>query len=339
MASRAQYISAFLMSVAFTAALIVVHPSAASALTTAPAAKQGLEISPSIININASKGGAYSVTIKITNVTIQNQTYYTSTKDFTNKDESGTPNILLDSTLPDTASIRTWVSTNAKITLKPGEVETLMVNINVPSGAEAGGHYGALLFSGTAPTPENAGVALAASAGALLLVKVDGNITEKASLASFYTAPTSTDNQSSFFEKAPITFVTRVKDEGNIHLQPSGQILVHDMFGKVVSTITVNSDKANVLPNSIRRFDTILTSSWMFGHYTADLQLGYGTHGQVLTDTIDFWVIPYKIVLVVLLVLISVVYILVRMVKVYNRRIIAKAIQKHEKNQSNNSKK
>jgi hypothetical protein len=111
------------------------------------------------------------------------------------------------------------------------------------------------------------------------------------------------------------------------------------MFGNVTSTIAVNSDKANVLPNSIRRFDTTLSSSWMFGYYTADLQLGYGTHGQVLTDTISFWVIPYKIILVALLVVISVIFVLVRMVKVYNKRIIAKAIQKHEKTTSNHSKK
>lgn len=338
MASRAKYLSIFLMSAAFTAALIVVHPAWASAVTAAPA-KQGLEISPSIINLNGVKGGNYVVNVKVSNVTIDTQTYYTSVKDFTNKDESGAPSILATSNLPDTASIRTWVSTNSKVVLKPGEVETLVVNVTIPSNAEAGGHYGALLFSGTAPTPASVGLALSASAGALFLVKVDGTITEQASLASFYTAPTSTDNQSSFFEKAPITFVTRVKDEGNIHLQPSGQILVHDMFGNLVSTTSVNSDKANVLPNSIRRFDTTMASSWMFGRYTADLQLGYGSHGQVLTDTISFWVIPYKIVLVVLLAIITVIFVLVRMVKVYNRRIIAKAIQKHEKNNSNHSKK
>lgn len=337
MASRAKYISIFLMSVALTAALIVVKPVSAQSATPTP--KQGLQISPTLIQMNAAKGNSYTVSVKVTNVTVQTQTYYTSVDDFTSKDESGTPNILLDSSLPDTASIRTWVSTLSQFTLASEQAKTLTVQVNVPGNAESGGHYGALIFSGTAPTPQSAGLALSASAGALFLIKVDGAINEQATLASFYAAPSSGDNQSIFFEKAPITFVTRVKNSGNVHLQPSGQILVHDMFGNLTATIPVNDQKANVLPNSIRRFDVTMNSGWLFGHYTADLALGYGSNGQAITATIGFWVIPYKIVGAVLLVLVTVIFILVRLVKVYNKRIITKAIQKHEKNKSSHSNK
>lgn len=173
----------------------------------------------------------------------------------------------------------------------------------------------------------------------LFLVRVDGVIDEKATVASFTTASTTDDKQSSFFEKAPLKFVTRIKNEGNVHIQPSGQIEVRDMFGNPVKTIKVNEQKANVLPNSIRRFDSTLDTGWMFGHYTADVTLGYGTHGQVVTGTTDFWVIPYKIVAVILIVLITLIFILVRGVKVYNKRIIKKAIQKHDKNNSPYTKK
>jgi len=339
MASRAKYIAVFLMSVALTAALIVVKPGSASALVATPPAKEGLQISPALIQIDGAKGNSYTVSVKVTNVTVQTQTYYTSVNDFTSKDESGTPNILTSDSLPDTASIRTWVSTLSQFTLASEQSKTLTVNVNIPGNAESGGHYGALLFSGTAPTPQNAGVALAASAGALFLVKVDGAINEQASLAGFYAAPNSGSNPSSFFEKAPITFVTRVKNSGNIHLQPSGQILVHDMFGNLTATIPVNDQKANVLPDSIRRFDVTMNSGWLFGHYTADLALGYGTTGQAITATISFWVIPYKIVGAVLLALATIIFILVRLVKVYNKRIIAKAIQKHEKNKTSHSNK
>jgi len=317
------------MSVAIVATLITVHPNLANAETTPPA-KEGLQIGPSLINLDGVRGKTYKVSVKVTNVTVDDQTYYTSVEDFTNKDESGTPNILLDSTLPDTVSIRSWVSTDPQINLKPGEVDTLTVNITIPSNAEAGGHYGALLFSGTASTPQSAGVAQSASAAALFLVTVEGTINESATLASFYTAPTSNDNESSFFEKTPITFVTRIKNDGNVHTQPSGHILIHDMFGNLTATLAVNDQKANVLPGSVRRFDMTLANSFLFGYYTADLGLSYGIHGQAITSTISFWVIPYKLVAVVLIAAATVIYILIRLVKVYNKHIITKAIQKND---------
>jgi hypothetical protein len=336
----AKYIPIFLLSVATVATLIGVSGHTASAETVVTTnAKEGLQVSPVIVDLRASKGKSYTVPIKLTNVTKEDHTYYSVVNDFTSKDETGTPRVEFDSVLPETASIRTWVSAPARVTVKSGEAVTIDAVINVPFNAEAGGHYGTLRFSGTAPQQQATGVALTASTGMLFLIRVDGAIVEKASVASFATANTADDKQLSFFEKAPLKFITRIKNEGNVHIQPVGQIDIHDMFGNLVKTLKVNEQKANVLPNSIRRFDSTLDTGWMFGHYTADLAFGYGSNGQALTATTDFWVIPYKIVAVVLIALITLIFILVRVVKVYNKRIITKAIQKHDKNNSNYTKK
>jgi hypothetical protein len=195
--------------------------------------------------------------------------------------------------------------------------------VNVPSDAEPGGHYGVLRFSGRAPDLENTGVGLSASTGMLMLIRVAGDVKESASLAEFFTA--SEGNQTSLFESSPIGFVTRIKNDGNIHVKPVGLIEVRDAFGNSVSTVTVNDTKSNVLPGSIRRFEGSIKQDWMFGMYTADLTLGYGTTGQALTNTITFWVIPYKLILTVLIGLITLVFIASRLIKVYNKRIIAKA--------------
>lgn len=338
MTSRAKYLPIFLMSVAAIATLIGLSSRSVSAQTNVSGAVEGLQISPVIIELNAQKGGTYTVPVKLTNVTSQDHTYYSAVNDFTSQDETGSPRILLTSTLPDTASIISWVSTAKQITIKSGQSETLNVQINVPSAAEAGGHYGTLRFSGVAPTPQSAGIGLSASTGMLFLVRVDGTIVEKASVASF-TSATTDDKATSFFEKAPLNLAVRIKNEGNVHIKPFGQIVVHDIFGGLVATLPVNNQKSNILPNSIRRFDVKLDNSWLFGHYTADLALGYGTSGQAITATTDFWVIPYKIVLVLLLALATVIFILVRIVKVYNKRIITKAIQKHDQKTSHHTKK
>lgn len=302
-------------------------------------AKDGLQISPVLVDMNADKGKSYNVSVKVTNVTTQDHTYYSIVNDFAAKDETGNPSVLFDSTLPPEISVRTWISTVPQVTVKSGDSVTLDVRINVPQSAESGGHYGVLRFSSNAPQAGGNGVAIAASTGMLFLIKVAGATTEQASLASFFSANSPSDQQTSFFEKSPISFVTRIKNEGNVHLQPTGQIQIHDMFGGLVSTIAVNDQKSNVLPNSIRHFDSTLDTSWLFGLYTADLAVGYGTHGQAITDTISFWVIPYKIVIAALLGISTLIFVLVQMIKVYNRRIIANAIQKNEQTDKKTSKK
>ncbi len=270
--------------------------------------------------------------MNVTNVTLTKLVYSTSVNDFKAKDETGTPQILLDSTLPPTASIVSWVSTDSQFTLDSHQSKKVTAQIMVPINAEAGGHYGVLRFSGHAPDLSGTGVGLSASAGALILIRVAGDITESANLASFYTA--NNGNQTSFFETPPIDFVTRIKNDGNIHVKPTGQVAVTDMFGNLVTTVPVNASESNVLPNSIRRFDDTYNSNWMIGMYTANLTLSYGTHGKAITNTITFWVIPYKLLLVCLLVLATLVFIASRLIKVYNRHIIAKA-KNHENSPKN----
>lgn len=170
-----------------------------------------------------------------------------------------------------------------------------------------------------------------------MLVRVDGAITEKASLASFYTELNG--KQSPFFENSPIKFVTRIKNDGNVHVKPFGNIEIRDMFGNTVKTITVNPDKSNILPQSIRRFESQFDKPWMIGVYTADLTLGYGTTGQAITNSIKFWVIPYKIILAVLLSIITIVYIFSRLIKVYNKRITEKVKNEIAKENKNKVKK
>ncbi len=294
-------------------------------------AAQGIEISPALVELNAAPGKTYNITLKLTNVTASDLVYSSSVDDFNAADESGSPHIILNSQLPETASIRTWLATVPEFALKTRQPKVITSKITIPANAEPGGHYGVLRFSGRAPELKDTGVGLSASAGVLILIRVDGTVVEKASLASFFSAQN--DKQSSFFEAGPVKFVTRIKNEGNIHLKPVGSVELRDMFGGIVSTMPVNGDKSNVLPKSIRRFEAQYNNTWMIGRYTADLTLGYGTTGQAITNTISFWVIPYKLILASLFILATVVYILKRLIKVYNRRIIAKS--KNEKTTKN----
>jgi len=294
-----------------------------SGQASSASAAQGIQISPALVELNALPGKTYTVTLNITNVTGLDLVYSSSVDDFNAKDESGSPQILLDSTLPETASIKTWVSSIDQFGLTTRQSKVITAQVSVPVDAEPGGHYGVIRFSGRAPEVTDTGVGLAASAGVLMLIRVDGDITENAQVSSFFTARNG--DQSSFFETSPITFVTRIQNQGNIHVKPVGSIEIRDMFGGLVKTLPVNDEKSNVLPDSIRRFEAVYDSQWMIGRYTANLTLGYGTTGQALTSTINFWVIPYKIILIALLVLVTIIFILRAVLRSYKKRIIAES--------------
>ena len=310
---------------------VLAVPLTAQAQST-DGASQGLEISPALVELNAEPGKTYTLKIKVTNVTVTKLTYTTEINDFTSQGEAGSPRVLIDSTLPASASVTGWISALSGFTLDTRQSRTIEAAVSVPANAEPGGHYGVIRFSGRAPTLEDSGVGLSASAGMLVLIRVAGDITESASIAEFFAAKDG--KQTSLFETAPIQFVTRIKNDGNIHVKPVGNIEVIDMFGNLVATESVNGDtKSNVLPNSIRRFETTLQpDGWMIGAYTANLTLGYGTTGQALTKTVSFWVIPYKLLAVIIVALITLVFIASRLIKVYNKRIIAKAHHEKTKN-------
>jgi len=312
-------VSIFALSILFGTFLY----NSVSAEAASSNSAQGMQVSPTLVELNAAKGKTYNLTIKVTNVTNSNMQYTSSVADFSAANETGTPKITVDENLSSASSIRTWASLDSKFTLATQKSKTVIAQITIPDNAEPGGHYGVLRFSGAAPQIENTstGVGLSASAGVLVLIKVDGDITEKADIASFYSS-NSNQKQNSIFESAPVGFITRIKNTGNVHIKPFGNIEIRDMFGSVVKTIPINSDKTNVLPKSTRLFESKTDSSWMFGVYTANLSLGYGTKGQALTSTVTFWVVPYKIILAILFVLSSIIFVISRLLKVYKRNII-----------------
>ncbi len=302
----------------------LILPTPPSVLAQSADATNGLEISPVLVELNAEKGNTYTVTIKVRNVTTSNLFFDTSVDDFGAKDESGSPSILLEeSAEPLATSIKSWVRSIPSFSLAPTEAQTIKATVSVPASAEPGGHYGVIRFAGHEKESDKGNVGLIASAGTLLLVSVKGDAKEALDLASF--EATNNDGKAGVaFESGPITFVSRFKNTGTVHVKPIGQIEVKDAFGKSVATLPVNSAEGNVLPDSTRRFESKLDQTWLFGHYTADISIAYGNTGQAIVRTLSFWVIPWKIILAALLIVATIIYVLRVLIKRYNSYIISR---------------
>lgn len=291
-------------------------------------ASQALEIAPPVVNVPVDPGKNIEVKLSLRNVSNTPVLVTGEINDFVAQGEDGTPKLLLQEGESSPYSLKNWIDPLPKLTLKSKEMKDFPVSVRVPANASPGGYYAVVRFTATAPTLDGTGVSLSASLGALILLRVNGQATEGMSVESFQT--TRNSKPTSLFESAPIDFTLRLKNTGNVHEQPTGQAIVSDMFGNTIGAVNYNFDQKNVLPGSIRKFEEPLNSEVignriLFGYYTAKLKMTYGADKREVTSTISFWVIPWKMILVLVTVLIG-GFILIRFgLKRYNDYILSKS--------------
>lgn len=254
-----------------------------------------ISISPPVFEMSANPGESIKNNIRVTNLSDQPQTIFVDKRNFTALGEEGGVDLTEDNT---SHSLASWIAVNkeqATIPAKKSEVFEFV--INTPVNAEPGGHFGSLVFK-TEPQPlkeGQSGSSVGQEVGALLLVKIAGDIKEQAEVASF-------KSQSGFYEAGPVTFETRVKNAGNVHLKPRGTITIHNMFGVEVAKVQI--DERNVLPDAIRSVQTTWDApGFRLGMYTAKVSLVYGDASTLLTASSSFFLFPYKLILAILVVI------------------------------------
>ncbi|MHB8793748.1 MAG: COG1470 family protein [Thermoleophilia bacterium] len=189
---------------------------------------------------------------------------------------------------------RKWLEPElASIVLKQGETVTFRTKINVPKNAEPGGHYAALFAFSTYETEDESGTAIniTSRVGTLFLIKVAGTAVETGNLSK--------PEISTFSEYGPIDIGLIFNNEGNIHLKPSGRVIITNILGQSVAEIAV--PEWVVLPESSRRNMIKWDSHYLFGRYTARAEIGYTSDGAAIIQSTNFWVIPWKFVLAIAL--------------------------------------
>jgi hypothetical protein len=325
----ASFVVAPLLFGASEAMAVAATPAQAASKPPAGSPGQGLEISPPVLELNANPGEKVTVQIRVRNVTNGVLIAKGKADDFgAGTDESGQPKLLLDETGATRFSLKYWVSSVPDLQLAPSELKTTIITIAVPSNAEPGGHFGVVRFTAVPPDLNGTGVALSASVGTLLLMKVAGPITDKLSTAQFSTGSITKAGlgwvDKSFFEEAPVDFLVRLKNEGSVHEKPKGNITITNMFGKKSKPVVVNQTGGNVLPDSIRRFESSYKDKGLFGYYSATVNLTYANN-QTLTAKTSFWVLPWKMILVVMSILVVAAILLRFGLKRYNDWIISQA--------------
>ena len=309
-------------------ALLLISPTVKAQEQPIPGTGQALEIAPTIVNLDVDPGETVDVEIQLRNVSNEELIVTGEINDFLASDEQGSPNIIMDDDdgefEDNPFSMRAWAQPIQPLLLEPGEIETLTAPFIVPDNASPGGYYGAVRFTGTPPELEGTGVSLTTSIGTLLLATVSGETDRNAAIEEFKVEQDGSSG--SFFESTPLQLVQRIQNTGNVHIQPTGQVRITDMFDRRVASANVNLGQQNILPESIRRFEQDIDSSLigdrrLFGRYTAELELEYG-EDKILTDTLTFWVVPYRLIAAIVVAFVILLLAIRYALKRYKQKII-----------------
>jgi len=269
---------------------------------TAPSAF-AVAISPVKFELSANPGDELRNVVRIYNDTTAPVEVSLAVDNFSPTGEGG--QVVIDENSPETEfSLKAWVTLGEeKFSLEPRTSKTVEFVVAIPPNAEPGGHYGSLLAS-IAPINAASGgaVGIAQRVGALLLLDVSGEVTEKMYIAEF--------SASKFAEYGPIDLSLRLKNDGSVHLKPRGFITLTNMFGKEAGTIDI--PQSNILPQSVRKFDLSWGAKYMYGKYTATVSAIYGSANEPLTAVTTFWIIPWKLLGIALLVLLVILIVVIR---------------------------
>jgi len=252
----------------------------------------GLSAIPPRLEVTIKADGAVSQVIKVRNESKEERTISTEVRDFIVTDNIGTPTILndIDNTNNRWAA-SSWIQVSpSTIKLKPGETKNLTLTILPPKNALPGGHYAMIVHRpDRSSSLDSTGASIQANVGTLVYITIPGNIKQNAIVEKF-TAP-------SFSEFGPIDFQTTVKNSSDIHIQPVGAITVKNWFGG--KTAQLNLEPTNIFPYTTRDFQNTLNKKWLFGRYSANFNAIYGTNGSLISATLFFWVIPWRLLILI----------------------------------------
>jgi len=298
---------------------------------------RALTISPAKFVFTADPGQIIETKMNVHNDLDRTVTYYPSFDRYTVTVGGEEPVFFpVDSGLP------TWIEVApAELNLAPKETITVSIKINVPKDAPPGGHYAVIFWSNAPPVGEGTGVGIVTKVGALVLLEVSGDVKESGEIVDFLTPQ-------KFYSHLPVNFSYHLKNTGNVHVRPDGEVNISNIFGKTANSLDANPARAYVLPNTKRN---IVTGSWLpkktnfaeiegkgffaelrrevsgfaFGYYKANLNLEYGKEKKTTNASFGFFVLPWRLLLIIILFLAILLFIFTKGIKVYNRRIIAKA--------------
>lgn len=258
-------------------------------------------VPPSVV-VTLDPSGRSEGILKVINDSDTALSFKAVMRDFTVEDSEGTPKILPPDSITDKRfSASKWVAIYpAEFTVEPHAKQELNYYIQTPADARPGGHYAAVMYTpAVVGGLQGSGASVSTQIGTLFYVAINGPITEKAEVSKFLANP--------FQEYGPVNILTQVRNLGDLHIKPNGTIMVSNLFGGKVAEFKL--EEKNIFPGGItRNYVNTLNKNFLVGPYTAKFTGTYGKNNNLpLIASVTFWVFPWKITLVIILVIVALI--------------------------------
>lgn len=283
-----------------------------------------IQVSPAILPVVLKPGVQKTVAVTVRNLSNHTETLTPRLSGF--RSDALSHKIELESEPP--ANMTAWVIfKQSELVLQPGESKPLEIIYDTP--ANVGFSYTTAITLSRSSDEQTVGAPGASLKGAVAifnLINIDRPDAKRHLSIESFTSKRGT------YEFLPASFDLTIKNTGNIIEQPAGNIFIQRSFSDdmPLATIPVNAGGSYVLPGSARTItaswedgfpaygsettsekttDMHLTWNWKnanqlrFGRYVAKAVVIYndGQRDMPVITSVTFWVIPWRIIFISLL--------------------------------------
>ncbi len=243
--------------------------------------RNDFQVSPTRFVLDMDPGEERTIQISIISRSGEPYTFSTNAEDFAADERE---DIVLFGDKDGPFSARAWVYPAMKsVQLNHGQRATIPVTIKVPDNAAVGDHYVAVLFQRDPKKGPEPGFNIMARVGVLLLITVKGPMVRQGQLEQF-------KSLLPMYWWLPATLRLQYRNEGTVHLIPSGSVQIKNIFGITVDEIPVKD--WFVLRNSTRSRLITWQPRFALGYYRATVMVKTAANPDVEQLSTSFWVIP-----------------------------------------------
>lgn len=280
--------------------------------------------SPLPISLTAIPGTTVTTELKVKNAGTEAENLKIDILKFDAYEDTGKP-ALHD--LEPTDEFAKWVTfSEPNFTVLPEEWKTITATFNVPKEASFGYYY-AFVFTRVKDGEDLAPQETAVVGGTATLVLLEARVPD----ARREIVVTEFKTDKTVYEFLPVRFTVSLKNSGNVHVAPRGNIFLSQEDNKDIALLELNPGKGSILPDSTRIFETDWSdgfpvyeeaiengqvvldelgsqtyrlawnfenaSQLRFGKYTAKMLLVYddGIRDVPIEGSVSFWVVPWRL--------------------------------------------
>ena len=179
-----------------------------------------------------------------------------------------------------------------------GQKIKIPIRISIPAGVTPGGYYGVVTVTNQSDSLGQ--TKISSAVGSALFVRVSGKVTEKGEIVNF-----GLSGKNFIFGNPPLNFQTTFSNTGNIYLNPYGLLEIKNILGQRVKILEYKP--WSVLPGASVMKVVSLPNHSLWGYYQAHLYLNLGYENKVWQRTVSFFVVPWWLLALVLVVLVGLI--------------------------------